>query len=162
MALLGSEDPSVLLMTATIPARRMYTFFLWMFVSINVHNGERENPYHTPIVRVLRVSIWEGHNDPLVVIWLAMQILLFNLDTMIDFPGVSREGRGRFNCTVAICEQSVPSIARFGRLDTSTYVVRLIQRAFKAFVLPVCTQGDCNVMIEALEPLTVLKTAHVP
>ena len=162
MALLGREDPSVLLMTATIPARRIYTFFLWMFVSITVHNGERETPYHTPIVRVLRVSIRERHNDPLVVIWLAMQILFFNLDPMIDLPGVSREGRGRFICTVAICEQSVPSIARFERLDTSTYVFRLIQRAFKAFFLPVCIRGDSNVMIEALEPLTVLKTAHVP
>ena len=36
MALLGREDPSALLKVATMPATRMYIFFLWKVLSIEI------------------------------------------------------------------------------------------------------------------------------
>lgn len=122
-----------------------------------------KRPYHRPIVRILRVSIREGHNDPLFVIWLAMYVLLLDLDTVINFPGVFRGRRGRFMCAVTICGRSVSNVfLDLGVFRTWTYAVRLIQSALRALVLHMYVRGDCNVMIKALEPLTVFRTAHVP
>ena len=64
-----------------------------------------KSPYHTPIVRILRVSIREGHNDPFFVIWLAICVPLFNLDAVIGFPGVGRGRGARFMYAIAIYKQ---------------------------------------------------------
>ena len=65
MALLGREDPNVLLMVATVPATSTYIFFFCKVVSTKAHHGEWQSPYHMPIVRILWVSVREGHKNPL-------------------------------------------------------------------------------------------------
>lgn len=45
---------------------------------------------------------------------------------------------------------------------TWTNLVLIIQKAFQFLILRVCIQGDCSVMIEALKPVTIFGTTHVP
>ena len=45
---------------------------------------------------------------------------------------------------------------------TWAYVIGLIRRTFQALVLHMCVRGDCSFMIEPLDPLTDLRTAHFP
>ena len=85
MALLGKDDPKVLLMTATIPVKSMYIFLLWKFLLILLRIIGGKCPYRTPIVGVLWISVREGYNNPPFVLWPASHILLLMLDAIINF-----------------------------------------------------------------------------
>ena len=81
MALLGKDDPRVLLMTATMPVNSMYIFLLWKPLLTLFRMIGGKNPYQTPIVGVVWIAVREGHNDPPFVLRPASHILLIILVT---------------------------------------------------------------------------------
>ena len=113
MALLGRDDPRVLLMTATMPVNSMYIFLLWKLLLILFRMIGGKSPHRTPIVGILWISVGKGHNDPPFVLRPASHILLLNLDAIIVFTCISRRRLGRFRCAIAICGESVSTIPIF-------------------------------------------------
>ena len=94
MALLGKDDPRVLLITATMPVHSIYTFLLWKLLLILFWIDSGKNPYQTPIVGILWISVREGHNDPPFVLPPASHILVLNFDAIIDLTCVPRRRLG--------------------------------------------------------------------
>ena len=90
MALLGKDDPRVLLMTATIPVNSMYIFLLCKLLLNLFKILGGKNPYQTPIVGIVWISVREGHNDPPFVLRPASHILLIILDAIINFTACRR------------------------------------------------------------------------
>lgn len=62
---------------------------------------------------------------------------------------------------IAICGSQSQLLLGLEIHRTWTYAVRLCHSAFQDMVLHMCVRGDCNVMVEALEPVTVFGMAHV-
>ena len=85
MALLGKDDPRVLLMTATMPVNSMYIFLLWKLLLTLFRIIGGKNPYQTPIVGIVWISVREGHSDPPFVLRPASPILYLILDAIINF-----------------------------------------------------------------------------
>ena len=66
-----------------------------------------KNPYHMPIVRILRVSVRKGQNNPLCMFCLAVYVLFFSLDTVIKITSAVCGKCTSIKRVVAICKQSV-------------------------------------------------------
>ena len=88
MALLGKDDPRVLLMTATMPVNSMYIFLLWMLLLTLFRMIGGKNLYQTPIIGIVRISVREGHNDPPLALRPAGHILLIILDRLIVLDAI--------------------------------------------------------------------------